>query len=105
MVNEYTGAIQRAGAGTVRQDARRWKPRGCFRGSNNNNLKNQGHQCFGVAAASHATKVAEKEKTGASGGEMGGYSSTPRKGKVSEEEGDDSLFYAVSGMQVSSSFE
>ncbi|CAM9097023.1 unnamed protein product, partial [Hapterophycus canaliculatus] len=30
---------------------------------------------------------------------MGGYSSTPRKGKVSEEEGDESLFYAVSGMQ------
>ncbi|CAM9522550.1 unnamed protein product [Scytosiphon promiscuus] len=30
---------------------------------------------------------------------MGGYSSTPRKSKVSEEEGDESLFYAVSGMQ------
>lgn len=33
---------------------------------------------------------------------MGGYSSTPRKGKTSEEEGDESLFYAASGMQVSS---
>ncbi|CBJ31069.1 Chain A, Crystal Structure Of Anopheles Gambiae SerTHR PHOSPHATASE Complexed With Zn2+ [Ectocarpus siliculosus] len=30
---------------------------------------------------------------------MGGYSSTPRKGKTSEEEGDESLFYAASGMQ------
>ncbi len=34
-------------------------------------------------------------------GRMGGYSSTPRKGKVSEEGGDESLYYAASGMQVS----
>lgn len=34
-------------------------------------------------------------------GEMGGYSSTPRKGKVSEEGGDESLYYAATGMQVS----
>lgn len=32
---------------------------------------------------------------------MGGYSSTPRKGKVSEEGGDDTLYYAATGMQVS----
>lgn len=35
------------------------------------------------------------------GGKMGGYSSTPRKAKVSEEGGDESLYYAASGMQVS----
>lgn len=50
---------------------------------------------------SHTRKVTEKTETGTKKLEMGGYSSTPRKGKVSEEEGDDSLFYAVSGMQVS----
>lgn len=32
--------------------------------------------------------------------EMGGYSSTPRKAKTSEEGGDDNLFYAACGMQV-----
>lgn len=32
---------------------------------------------------------------------MGGYSSTPKKGKVSEEGGDEGLYYAASGMQVS----
>eukprot|EP00752_Nemacystus_decipiens_P009520 g8509.t1 len=30
---------------------------------------------------------------------MGGYSSTPRKGKASEEGGDDTLYYAATGMQ------
>lgn len=32
---------------------------------------------------------------------MGGYSSTPRKGKTSEEGGVEELSYAASGMQVS----
>lgn len=32
---------------------------------------------------------------------MGGYSSTPRKAKTTEEGGDGSIHYTASGMQVS----
>lgn len=34
------------------------------------------------------------------GPRMGGYASTPRKAKVSEEGGDETVHYAASGMQV-----